>query len=61
MIAKIKQSHKTRALTHETCGEVDVGADFAVNLDGTLHHNLGHFISGKGILESVTEHNNKRK
>lgn len=52
---------KAPGLTHKAGGKVDVGADLAVNLDGTLHHNLGDLIASEGVLESVSEHDDKGK
>lgn len=41
-------------LTHETSWIIGVGADLAVDLDQTLHHDLGDFIVVQGVLESIT-------
>lgn len=41
-------------LTHETSWIIGVGADFAVDLDQTLHHDLGDLVVVQGILETIT-------
>lgn len=55
------KSEKARGLTHKAGGKVDVGADLAVNLNRTLHHDLGDLIAREGVLESVSQHDDQRK
>lgn len=48
-------------LTHESRGEVGVCADLAVDLDQTLHHDLGHLGVGQGVLQPVTQEDDQRQ
>jgi len=40
---------------HESSGVVVVGPDLTVNLDTTFHANLLAFLSGQGVLETLTK------
>jgi len=40
---------------HESSRVVEVSSDLAVNLDATLHADLLAFLSGQGVLETLTE------
>jgi hypothetical protein len=40
---------------HETSGEGGVGADLAVNLDQTLHHDGLNLATVQGVLETINE------
>lgn len=48
-------------LTHESGGEVRIGAHFAVDLDQTLHHDLGDLGVGQGVLQAVTQEDDQRQ
>lgn len=48
-------------LTHVSSRVVRIGADLAVNLDQTLHDDLGHLGVGEGVLETVTQENDQRQ
>jgi len=46
---------------HESSGVGGVGADLAVNLDQTLHHDGLDLATVQGVLETVTDEDNQRK
>lgn len=46
---------------HEASGESGISAHFTVNLDETLHENGSHLASVEGVLQTVTQENNKGK
>lgn len=46
---------------HEAGGEVSVGADLAVNLDETLHHDVGDLTTGESVFQTVAEEEHERK
>ena len=46
---------------HETSGEVGVSADLAVNQDVLVHADHVGLLASKGILKSVSKHDNQRK
>jgi hypothetical protein len=48
-----------RALTHETRGVANIGADFAINLDQTLSADGLDFLVSQGILQTVTNENDQ--
>lgn len=48
-------SQDINKLTHESSGEVGVGADLAVNLDQALHHDLCDLGVGQGVLQAVAQ------
>ena len=41
-------------LTHESCWVVDISADLSVDLDESLHDNLGDFSVGQSVLQTIT-------
>lgn len=45
---------------HETSGKSDVSANLAVDLDQALHADGTDFLQGKGILQAVSEKDDKR-
>jgi hypothetical protein len=40
--------------THKTSGVGGVGADFAVDLDKTLHQNRGNFLVSQSVFETIS-------
>ena len=46
---------------HEAGREVRVGADLAVDLDKTLHHNVGNLTAGERVFQAVAEEQHQRK
>jgi len=46
---------------HETRRICGVSSDFAINLDVSLHHNAGDFLSGEGVLKTVSQENDQRQ
>ena len=47
-------------LTHETNREIGIGADLAINLNVAIHDDDKNFATGQGILETVTQQDDKR-
>lgn len=43
--------------THKASRKGDVCADFAINLNESLHRDLLHFISSQGILQPISQEN----
>lgn len=48
-------------LTHESSRECWVGTDLTVDLDKSLHHDLGDFGPGQGILQAISQENQQRQ
>ena len=46
---------------HETSGIVDICANFAVNLDETLHADEVDLIASQGVLEAIADQDDQRK
>ena len=46
---------------HEASGEVGVGADLAVDLDETLHHDVGDLTAGERVFQTVAEEEHERE
>ena len=46
---------------HETGGEVQVGADFAIDLDQTLHADQAGLLASESILQTVSQQNDERQ